>query len=245
MATDKKKNRKNAAFSSEVNLGFDLDFFCSLSQMKSVSPLDLSTISAISRRSGTDQIVLHLRSKSEAEILKLCNGSGKTCLKIEPKPDLISDAVKARPSSVCFVSRINGRPAPMALSDSSLPAIKKAVLAFKARKISVGVSVKAEAVSLRRVRALGADFVEICALDYAQSSGKKLKDELEQLQLAVYLASELDLKPWLACGINYQNARALSQIPRLFGINVGWAVAAHAILWGLKSAVGEMKVLVA
>ncbi len=245
MAKDKKKDGKYKSFSGGVDLGFDLDPFCSLSQVRTNSPLDLPTVSAIARRSGADQIVLHLRSKSETEILKLCKGPGKICLKIEPKPDLVAAALTAAPSSVCLVSRTDGRPAPMTLSDSSLDTVKKAVLALKARKILVGISVKAEAVSLRRVRALGADFVEICASDYAQVSGKRLKEELEQLQLAVYLASELGLKPWLGCGINYQNARAVSQITRLFGVNVGWAVAAHSILWGLKSAISEMKVLIA
>jgi pyridoxine 5'-phosphate synthase PdxJ len=246
MAANKNKNGKNMSFSGGVELGFDLDHFSSISRIRGSSPLDLSVVSSIARRSGADQIVLHLRSKSEAEVLKLCKGPGKTCLKIEPKSELVAAALSAAPSSVCLVSRIEGRPAPIIFSDSSFAAMKKTVLALKKRKIEVGVSLKAEAVSLRRARALDVDFVEICALDYAKASGqKKVKDDLAELQLAVYLASELGLKPWVACGINYKNARAVSKMTRLSGVNAGWAVAAHSILWGLKSAVSEMKILIA
>ena len=241
----KNKGKKTSSF-KEVKLGFDLDFFASLSKVSGGSLLDLSLISSIARRSGADQTVLHLRSKSEVEILKLCQGQGKTCLKIEPKADLVAAALKARPSSACLVSRIGERPAPVIFSDSSFAAMKKAVEAFKKRRILVGISVKAEAVSLRRARALGVDFVEICGSDYSQASSfKKIKEELEQLQLAVYLAYELGLKPWVGCGINYQNARAVSKIPHLSGINAGRAVAIHSILWGLRSAVSEMKILIA
>ncbi len=241
----KNKGKKTSSF-EEVKLGFDLDLFASLSRIRGGSPLDLPLISSIAKRSGADQIVLHLRSKSETEILKLCRGESRVCLKIEPKADLVATALKAGPFAACLVSRTGDRPAPVVFSDSSFAAMKKVVEALKKRKILAGVSVKAEAVSLRRARALGVDFVEICALDYAQaSSSKKVRDELEELQLAVYLAYELGLKPWVGCGINYKNARAVSKIPHLSGINAGWAVAVHSILWGLRSAISEMKVLIA
>ncbi len=242
----KRNKGKKTSSLEEVKLGFDLDFFTSLSKTRGDSLLDLPLISSIARRAGADQTVLHLRSKSEAGILKLCRGQRQVCLKIEPKADLVAAALKAGPSSVCLISRIGERPAPVIFSDSSFAAMKKAVEALKKRKILVGISVKAEAVSLRRARALGVDFVEICGSDYAQaSSSKKIKEELETLQLAIYLAYELGLKPWVGCGINYQNARAVSKIPHLSGINAGRAVSIHSILWGLRSAVSEMKILIA
>ncbi len=226
-----------------VHLGFDLDGIAALSGSERMAELDLMSTAAVARRAGADSIVAHLRSGVVGgDILKLCKGKGNVCLKISPEPTMFKAALKARPAAICFVSRNGARPGPIKNLESLARFLTKAAADGKKAGVSVGVSISPEAFSLRKAKSLGVDFVELCSSAYSHAEGKKkVKEEREQLELAVYLAYELWLKPWGACGLNYGNVRPIARIPHLKRINVGASIIAHSFLWGLKSAVGEMK----
>ena len=246
MAEHKRRNLKKEKLKAAVRLGFDIDAIASLASLGRQEQLDILSASSIARRAGADSIVAHVVSKPiEENLSKLCKTKGETWLKITHDSDVLKAALQSSPSAICFVSRIDGRPGPVKIAENIIKALGKAVADVKKTGISVGISINPEAVSLRQARSLGVDFVEICAAEYSHAANKKnAEEELEQLQLAVYLAYELDLKAWVGCGLNFENVRAVSQIPHLSGVNVGFSIIAHSLFWGLKSAIGEMKILI-
>jgi pyridoxine 5-phosphate synthase len=230
----------------KVQLGVDLDVIASLSGSERMAELDIISAASVARRAGADSIVIHVRSEAiGADILNLCKSKGNVCLKISPELSMLKAALKARPMAICFVSRNGARPGPIQISESSAKFLARAAVDAKKAGISVGISINPEAFSLRKAKSFGVDFVELCAAAYSRALGKKkVEEELEQLELAVYLAYELGLKAWVGCGLNYGNARPVSEIPHIDKVNVGFSIIAHAFLWGLKSAVYEMKTII-
>ncbi|MCK5107079.1 MAG: pyridoxine 5'-phosphate synthase, partial [Elusimicrobiales bacterium] len=65
--------------------------------------------------------------------------------------------------------------------------------------------------------------------------------ELEKIQLAAYLAKELELGLHAGHGLDYYNVAPLAKIEGMDYLNIGFSVISRAVFVGLKTAVSEMK----
>jgi pyridoxine 5-phosphate synthase len=181
-------------------------------------------------------------------LFKLCDLKGETHLEMAAVPPIVAVALKARPDSVCIVPE-----GPRELTTQGGLNLKAdarklgaAIAKLKKADIEVSLFIDPEAGNVRAAKSLGADIVELCTAAYAQAQGKAARAaEIERLELAAFLADELGLYVHAGHGLDYHNMRAVAQIPRMATLNIGFSVMARSMFVGLKTAVIEMKRLLA
>lgn len=231
-----------------VKLGVNIDHIATLRQARRDVDPDPVAAALVCRSAGADSIVCHLRADrrhiQDEDLFKLCKLKGETHLEISSDPAMAAIALKAKPGSVCLVPE---RPKEVTTEGgldlkAGQKAIGKAIERFKAAGIEVSLFIDPEAVSVRMAKSMGADCVELCTTAYAEAEGRnKQKGELERLELAGYLATEMGLILHAGHGLDYHNARAVAGIPGMASLNIGFSIIARSVFVGLKSAVGEMK----
>jgi pyridoxine 5-phosphate synthase len=237
---------------STVKLGVNIDHVATLRQARRDIDPDPIAAAQVARAAGADSIVCHLRADrrhiQDEDLFKLCRLKGDTHLEISTAPAMIAIALKAKPSSVCLVPERAGEVTTEGGLDLKAASkdVSKAIDKLKAAGMEVSLFVDPEAVSVRQAKALGADVVELCTTSYAEAGNKAAqKLELERLDLASYMASEMGLGLHAGHGLDYHNARAVARILSMGSLNIGYAIIARSIFAGLKTAVSEMKQTIA
>ncbi|MBI5882558.1 MAG: pyridoxine 5'-phosphate synthase [Elusimicrobia bacterium] len=239
-------------FASHVKLGVNIDHIATLRQARKESEPDPVAAARVCRSAGADMIVCHLRKDrrhiQDADLFRLCELKGETHLELAADPEMVAVALKARPASVCLVPETSREVTTLGgldLSDAKDRRVETAVKKLKKAGIEVSLFVSPDPVSVRRAKALGADTVELCTTAYATAREKqKAAAELETLALAGYLAHEMGLTLHAGHALDYHNARAVSRLPHMGCLNIGFAVVSRSVFVGLKAAVAEMKQLI-
>ena len=92
---------------------------------------------------------------------------------------------------------------------------------------------------------VGAQFIELHTGAFAENFDREHERqvELDRLMAAARQAHELGLAVNAGHGLNYQNLRALHQVPHLVELNIGHTIVSRAITVGLAAAVQEMLAL--
>lgn len=110
--------------------------------------------------------------------------------------------------------------------------------------IPVSLFVDPDLQQIRAAHKVNADFVEIHTGRYANTRRRQETDtEFDALVQAAKLAAKLGLHVSAGHGLNYQNARRMTQIPEIEEFNIGHSIIARAVFVGLERAVREMKAL--
>jgi pyridoxine 5-phosphate synthase len=231
-----------------VKLGVNIDHVATLRQARRDIDPDPVAAAQVARQAGADSIVCHLRQDrrhiQDEDLIKLCRLKGDTHLEISSAPAMVAVALKAKPSSVCLVPERAGEVTTEGGLDLKATGkdVSKAIEKLKAAGIEISLFVDPEAVSVRQAKAMGADVVELCTTAYASAESKGAqKLELERLELASYMATEMGLGLHAGHGLDYHNARAVSRILNMGSLNIGYAIIARSVFAGLKTAVAEMK----
>lgn len=237
-----------------IKLGVNIDHIATLRQArKELDPDPLAAARVVSG-AGADFVVIHLRQDrrhmQDADLFRLCGaGRPKLHLEMANAPDIAALALKAGPDSVCIVPESAGETTTqggLSLKDGSRKSLEKTMRGLQAKGIEVSLFIDPEAPSVRLAKSLGADAVELCTSRYAQTRGKRRQGfELERLELAAYLAHELRLGLHAGHGLDYHNVAAVARIPHVDCLNIGFSIVARAVFTGLRTAVTEMKRLIA
>ena len=233
---------------NRVKLGVNIDHVATLRQARRDVDPDPVAAALVCRQAGADMIVTHLRQDrrhiQDEDLFKLCKLKGDTHLEMADNPSMLSIALRAKPGSVCIVPenpREVSTEGGLNLKEGRR-SLGKTVAKLKRTGIEVSLFIDPSAHSVRAAKNLGADTVELCTTAYCLAQGKnKIKAELEKLELAGYLSSEMGLNFHAGHGLNYHNVGAVAQIPRLAALNIGFSIIARSVFVGLKVAVSEMK----
>src|SRR5207249_793103 len=121
-----------------------------------------------------------------------CKLKGDVHLEMADIPEMLSIALKAKPSSVCIVPETREEVTTEGGLDlTRSKTLAKTVQKLKKAGIEISLFVDPEAPAVRAAKALGADTVELCTTSYCAAEGKAMaQSELERLELAGYLAHE-------------------------------------------------------
>lgn len=235
-----------------VKLGVNIDHIATLRQARKEKNPDPVEAARVALNSGADMIVMHLRHDrrhiQDEDLLKIReNVKGIIHLEMAQTKEMEKIALKVRPDSVCIVPEFPGEVTTqggLKLS-GKLTELSKLIKRISNAGIEVSLFVDPEPQSIRMARNLGADAVELCTSKYAESWGKKLQaKELERLQLAGFLAVELNLRLHAGHGLDYYNVVPVARIEGMECLNIGFSIISKAIFVGLKNAVMEMKRLI-
>lgn len=110
--------------------------------------------------------------------------------------------------------------------------------------IPVSLFVDPDLQQIRAAHKVNADFVEIHTGRYANTRRQQEADtEFDALVQAAKLAAKLGLRVSAGHGLNYLNAKRMTQIPEIEEFNIGHSIIARAVFVGLERAVREMKAL--
>lgn len=232
-----------------VKLGVNIDHVATLRQARKETEPDPVAAARVARSAGADIIVCHLRQDrrhiQEADLKGLSKLKVPLHVECSVDPGMLRVVEKIKPNSVCLVPERAGEISTeggMNMRGATLKAIERATK--RLGKMGIGVShfVDPDAGAIRAARAAGTDVVELCTLKYAEAWGKRAQDkELERIELATYLADEMELEVHAGHGLDYHNVRPIARIPNMAALNIGFSIIARSVFVGLKPAVSEMK----
>jgi pyridoxine 5-phosphate synthase len=236
---------------NNVKLGVNIDHIATLRQARRDIDPDPVAAASVARSAGADMIVTHLRQDrrhiQDDDLLKLCKLKGDVHLEMADNAEILAIALKAKPSSVCLVpesAKEVTTEGGLNLRNGS-KTLAKTIEKLKKAGIEVSLFVDPEAADVRAAKALGADTIELCTTAYCAAQNKAQQaTELERLELAGYLAHEMGLNLHAGHGLDYHNVQAVSRIPHLGALNIGFSIVARSVFVGLKAAVSEMKNLI-
>jgi pyridoxine 5-phosphate synthase len=107
--------------------------------------------------------------------------------------------------------------------------------------IIVSLFIDPDEKQISAARKTGAEWVEFHTGAYANAKTEKERSgELSKIIEAARLAASLGLRIGAGHGLNYENVRAIAQIPEVDELNIGHSIISRAALLGLERAVKEM-----
>jgi pyridoxine 5-phosphate synthase len=91
---------------------------------------------------------------------------------------------------------------------------------------------------------VGAQFVELHTGAYANATGAERERELARLRDAALHGRGLGLRVNAGHGLDYGNVGPVAALQHVEELNIGFAIVAHALMYGVAAAVGEMRALI-
>lgn len=241
-----------------IELGVNIDHVATLRQARYRDSLEsfnaepdpvLAALSA--EAGGADGITLHLRAdrrhiqdrdlpRIQAAIKTKCN------LEMGNTPEILEIALALSPQDVCLVPEERQEVTTEGGLDciTHRDALQPTVAALRKKNIRVSMFIDPVERQVRAAAAIGAQCVELHTGAYANADpGKDREKELQRLLDAGKLAHETGLIVNAGHGLNYNNVRAVLEIPGLRELNIGHSIVSRSIFVGMEQAVREMKEL--
>ena len=231
-------------------LHVNIDHVATVRQARRGSAPDPVAWALAAEAAGAQGITCHLRldrrhiqdhdvTRLRAEIGTLLN------LELCTHPDIVALALESGADQFCLVpenrQEITTEGGLDAISERArlaeiLPSLKDAGGA-------ISLFVDPEFAQLETAASLGAEYCELHTGTYSNAAPVDRGRELERLGAAAARAHELGLRVNAGHGLDYENARAVAELPHVEELNIGHAIVSRALLTGVERAVQEMRTL--
>jgi pyridoxine 5-phosphate synthase len=201
---------------------------------------------------GADSITIHLRADrrhiQDADV-HLLKRELKVQLNLEMgnTPEIVEIALGVRPDFVCLVPESRQE----ITTEGGLAvtvhraALKETTARLRANGTKVSFFVDPVTEDIRAAAECGADMVELHTGTFANHFGADRVREVERLAAAAELAHSLGVQVNAGHGLTTKNLRDLFAVPHLVELNIGHSIVSRALTVGLRSAIGEMRALMA
>lgn len=232
-------------------LGVNVDHIATLRQARGGIEPDPVLAARIVESAGANSIVVHLREDRrhiQDRDLKILRKTVKTRLNLEMSvaAKIVNIAVKIRPDQATLVPEKRQE----LTTEGGLDVVRfkakieRAIRKLQSQGIAVSLFIDPIKNQIKAAKKIGADSIELHTGRYADSKNKKSqKKYLKQLMDATYYARKIGLMVNAGHGLNYQNTKAVAQIPGIEELNIGHSIVSYAVFKGLHQAVHEMKKL--
>jgi pyridoxine 5-phosphate synthase len=173
----------------------------------------------------------------------------KTRLNLEMAnaPEIVGIALRLHPEIICLVPERRQE----VTTEGGLDVVgqEQALQATCARMRAAGIEVSLFIVpdpeQVAASARVGAEFIELHTGAYAEhfkdATGRRR--ELDRLRHAARQAHDLGLRVNAGHGLNYENLRAIHEVPHLVELNIGHSIISRSVTTGLAAAVGDMLAL--
>lgn len=233
-----------------MRLGVNIDHVATLRQARRGRLPDPVEAALACQRAGASSIVCHLREDhrhiQDDDVRRLRRALAVPLnLEMSIAPDIVKAALAIRPDHVTLVPERRKELTTEGGLDVSrlLRRLTPVVRAFTARRIAVSLFVDPVPRQLAAARELGAPIVELHTGGYAGASGRARQIALGVLRRSAADARSLGLSVAAGHGLDYDNVAAVTQIPEIEEVNIGFSIVSRAIAVGLEQAVREMAAL--
>lgn len=230
------------------HLGVNIDHVATLRQARGTVYPDPVAAGLLAERAGADSITLHLREDrrhiQDRDVHRL-KESMTTHMNLEMAvtEEMLEFARALQPSDCCLVPERRQELTTEGGLDvaGQKKRIHEACTRLAERDIRVSLFVDPEPRQLQMAAGIGAPVVEIHTGAYAEASGIRQDEELERVADAARMASELGLTVHAGHGLHYENVGPVAAIAEIVELNIGHAIIARSVFYGLAAAVSEMK----
>ena len=234
-----------------MRLGVNVDHVATVRQARRGTDPDPVEAAYRCVRAGADRIVCHLREDRrhihDQDVARL-RRTLKVPLNLEMSiaPEIVAVALRLRPAQVTLVPERRQE----LTTEGGLDVVRyaarlrRAIQAFQARAIQVSLFIDPSSAQVSAAAAVGARIVELHTGGYAQArTVAQRRRTLAQVARAAQLARQLELAVAAGHGLDYDNVRAVVEIPEIEELNIGFSIISRALAVGLEQAVREMRAL--
>ncbi len=234
--------------SARVRLHVNVDHVATVRNARGTRYPDPVTAAALCELAGADGITCHLREDRrhivDDDVVRL-RASVNTTLNFEcaATVEMRDIALRVRPELVTLVpERREERTTEGGLDVAGQAAsLAPIVEALSRAGIIVSMFVAPTDAQLAASRQIGAHAVELHTGEYCHLIGRAMQDELERLRGACERAHELGLRVAAGHGLTRHNVGPVAALPHLEELNIGHALIADAVFFGLDRAVRDMR----
>ena len=237
---------------SQCLLGVNIDHIATLRQARGTRYPDPVQAAIEAEQAGADGITVHLREDRrhiQERDVELIQQVLLTRLNLEMAvtDEMLSYAEKIKPAHCCLVPEKRQELTTEGGLDvvSQQSQIKAACQRLTAADIEVSLFIDPDPKQIEAAVAVKAPVIELHTGCYADAIHHEVRQrELQRIIEAVVFAHQQGLRVNAGHGLNYQNVKAIAEIPHIVELNIGHSIIAQACFVGLKEAVREMKGLI-
>jgi pyridoxine 5-phosphate synthase len=228
-----------------MKLHVNVDHVATLRQQRDTRYPDPVWAASLCELAGADGITVHLREdrrhiqERDVRVLRQTT-RGVLNLEMAATDEMVAIARELAPDVVTLVPEKRQERTTEGGLDVKTPALARAIAALGPIPVSLFIDPTEEAV--RAARELGAPRIELHTGDYCEKWQPLHGDdeELTRLQRAARLGGELGLHVAAGHGLDYANVAPVAAIDEITELNIGHAIVARAVLFGMERAVREM-----
>ncbi|MGB5245728.1 MAG: pyridoxine 5'-phosphate synthase [Woeseia sp.] len=231
-----------------LKLGVNIDHVATLRQARGTAYPSPIEAALIAESAGADSITLHLREDrrhiQDADLPEMKKRM-RTHMNLEMAvtDEMLALACELQPGDVCLVPEKREELTTEGGLDvaGQLERVTAACARLATAGIRVSLFIDPDAEQLKASVAAGAPVVELHTGAYAEEEGEAQRQEHVRIQDAARLGAELGLTVHAGHGLHYENVAPIARIPQIVELNIGHAIVARAVFYGMAVAVSEMK----
>lgn len=234
-----------------IRLGVNIDHVATLRQARGTIYPQVLQAALLAEQAGADGITAHLREDRrhiQDRDIRLLRDYVQTKLNLEMAVTdaMVGIACQLRPQACCLVPEKREELTTEGGLDVSgqFDRIQVAVGALGEAGIEVSLFIDAEPVQIEAAAKTGAPVIELHTGHYADATDAARRlAELARIKAAAEQAVALGLSVNAGHGLNYVNVEDIARLPQIVELNIGHAIIAQAVFFGLDRAVRDMKQL--
>ena len=234
-----------------VLLGVNIDHVATVREARGTQYPSVIEAAEWAEKSGADSITVHLREDrrhiQDEDVRALCaNTRTRINLEMAVTPEMLAIAIARKPADVCLVPEKREELTTEGGLDvaGNREAIAAAVFALSGVGIRVSLFIDPDPDQLQAAVEVGAPVVELHTGTYADAIELNQKEELERLEAACLLGTDLGLVINAGHGLHVGNVQDVTRLPQMNELNIGHSIIARSIFIGLSASVREMKELI-
>ncbi len=234
-----------------IALGVNIDHVATLRNARGEIYPDPVQAAFVAEQAGADAITIHLREDRRHitdRDVRLLRETIQTRMNLETAvtKEMREIATSVGPEDVCLVPEKREEITTEGGLDvvSGLTLIREHCRALAEAGIRVSLFIDPDEQQVRAASDTGAPAIELHTGAFANAANPaQAQAELVRIQQAAVLADSLDLQVNAGHGLHYHNVQAIAAIEPMRELNIGHAIVAQSVFWGLEKAVAHMKAL--
>lgn len=234
-----------------ILLGVNIDHVATLRQARGTRYPDILQAALIAEQAGADGITAHLREDRrhiQDRDIYLLKANIHTRLNFEMAvtDEMVEIACDVKPFACCLVPEKRAElttEGGLNVADN-LESVKRACEKLAQAEIEVSLFIDPDEIQIDAALKTGAPVIELHTGAYADAKNKSQQQtELTRIQHAARYAYSQGLQVNAGHGLNFHNVQAICAIPEIIELNIGHAIIAQAVFFGLGKTVADLKTL--
>lgn len=234
-----------------TRLGINIDHVATLRNARGEVFPSVIEAALVAETHGADLITVHLREDRrhiKDDDVILLRQTIKTQLNLEMAANaaMVEFALEVKPDYVCLVPEKRKELTTEGGLNvvSHFDEINDIIKTLHKNEILVSLFVDPDTEQITAAREANAYAIEIHTGKYAAiKADPQFSDEFYRIKDMAELADSLELVVNAGHGLNYHNVKPIAHLPQIHELNIGFAIIAQSIMWGLPKAISHMKYL--